>query len=141
MLIIDYIFTVMFVILSTRIFIMLSCLFLYIVCHLSVASYMCLFLINWLLTSCCMPNMDGFHVFHHYLPWFLLCFFYLSLCIFMYNFIIGCLHFGIDFCAFVYVVFLFCSVTNYIQCCAIGPIKFDGKNTIYSNISCSQGQH
>jgi len=100
MLIIDYIFTVMFVILSTRIFIMLSCLFLYIVCHLSVASYMCLFLINWLLTSCCMPNMDGFHVFHHYLPWFLLCFFYLSLCIFMYNFIIGCLHFGIDFCAF-----------------------------------------
>ena len=68
--------------------------------------------------------------------------FYLSsLCIFMYNFIIGCLHFGINFCAFVYVVFLFCYVTNYIQCCAIGPIKFDGKDTIYSSISCSQGQH
>ena len=84
MLIIDYIFTVMFVILSTRVFIMLSCLFLYIVCHLCVASYMCLFLINWLLTYVCMPNMDGFHVFHHYLPWFLLCFFiylYVYLCI------------------------------------------------------------
>ena len=56
----------------------------------------------------------------------------------MYYFIIRCLHFGIDFCPFVYVAFLFCSKTNYIQCCAIGPIKYDGKNTIYNNISCSK---
>jgi len=36
---------------------------------------------------------------------------------------------------------LFCSVTNLINFCAIGPIKLVGDDTVFSRIPCFQGQH
>jgi len=48
-------------------------------------------------------------------------------------------------CMFLFSFFInssiFCSFTNYVIYCAIGPLPLDGKNPIFSGISCWQGRH
>lgn len=97
----------MFIILSTTIFItFIMSLEIMSVTFLSFPNICVLLLIS---IYVCMPNMDDFDDFHHFLPWFVLCF----LCIFMYMLIIVCFHFDhhlscLCICCFFYSSSLVC---------------------------------